>query len=292
MAQEEALFKHAVLDGVNIHTYESGREYVGSRPTLFFIHGNAETFLNWEEVWAELASAYHIVAFDLPGHGHSGRDWTRTHSLSHLATLAQKLLANFDVEKAVWIGHSLGGGVCLQAAMDTPNIVEALVLVASVGAPINRNLVRERWGRLIPHRPEKWFEFIVNSKPGNRLVRGIIRKTIQVVTHPVKVDLSEAVWKRDISLWMRPHHIIASIEDLRALLDSLDVLHERLSDIVIPCEIVSGQEDPIIPLEVGEMLHRKIPNSHHTRVETGGHMLIRTHPRDVARAIETCVSRL
>src|SRR5207237_9542672 len=69
---------------------------------------------------------------DLPGHGKSGKP-RGDYSLGAYASGIRDLLVALDVERATFVGHSLGGGIAMQLGYQFPERCERLVLVASGG---------------------------------------------------------------------------------------------------------------------------------------------------------------
>lgn len=100
--------------------------------TLLLIHGlgsNAKAWLRNIPVWAK---DYRVIAVDLPGYGMSSKGYYE-YSLPFYAEVLCKVLDNLDVEKAVWIGHSMGGQISLVAALDHRERVSDLVLISPAG---------------------------------------------------------------------------------------------------------------------------------------------------------------
>jgi pimeloyl-ACP methyl ester carboxylesterase len=108
-------------------------EIPGPGPVLVLLHGIGSSRRTWEPVLRLLEQrAVHAVALDLPGHGESGKG-RRDYSLGALASTVRDLMDHLGEERAVLVGHSLGGGISLQFAYQYPQRIEGLVLVASGG---------------------------------------------------------------------------------------------------------------------------------------------------------------
>jgi pimeloyl-ACP methyl ester carboxylesterase len=98
-------------DGVEIAYEVAG----AGEPTLVLVHGWACDRTFWSEQIGALSRDHRVVALDLAGHGESGSDRARW----DVATLAGDVQAVADalaLERAILIGHSMGGPVCLEAA--------------------------------------------------------------------------------------------------------------------------------------------------------------------------------
>jgi pimeloyl-ACP methyl ester carboxylesterase len=104
----------------------------GQRPTIVLVHGIAGDSSEWATVVDRLAKGYDVIAPDLAGHGESTR-LQGDHSIGAFATWLRDLLEALEVERATFVGHSLGGGVVMQFAYQFPEYVERMVLVSSGG---------------------------------------------------------------------------------------------------------------------------------------------------------------
>jgi len=113
-------------DGVMIH-YDARGE---GNPALVFVHGWSCDRSYWREQVDEFAKDYRVVAIDLAGHGESGlnrQEWTVPAFGADVAAVVSDL----DLEKAILIGHSMGGMVIIEAAHLLPGKVVGLVGVDS-----------------------------------------------------------------------------------------------------------------------------------------------------------------
>ncbi len=81
-----------------------------------------------------LEEGFQHVLMDRPGHGHSG-GVRGQESLAMQADLAAKLLEHMQIQRAVVAAHGEGAGVALRLALERPELVRALVLVAPLIHP-------------------------------------------------------------------------------------------------------------------------------------------------------------
>jgi pimeloyl-ACP methyl ester carboxylesterase len=102
------------------------------RPAIVLVHGIAGDSSEWAPVIDRLAQDYDVIAPDLAGHGESTR-LRGDHSIGAFATWLRDVLEALEVERATFVGHSLGGGVVMQFAYQYPDYVERMVLVSSGG---------------------------------------------------------------------------------------------------------------------------------------------------------------
>ena len=100
-------------------------------PTLVLIHGFGDHLMTWRAIFDRLAEHHRVLAFDLPGFGVSEKPEAR-YTLEEMTARVRKLLAGIR-GPLVLVGHSMGGEIALNAALEEPDRIEALVLIAPAG---------------------------------------------------------------------------------------------------------------------------------------------------------------
>lgn len=106
--------------------YEEHGKSADSADTIVLIHGLFGDLDNLKSISRALQEAYHVVNIDLRNHGSS--PWTKTMQLSEMAADVAALLATLKVEKAHILGHSLGGKVAMEFALEHPQQVRSLMI--------------------------------------------------------------------------------------------------------------------------------------------------------------------
>ncbi|MGC9942843.1 MAG: alpha/beta fold hydrolase [Verrucomicrobiota bacterium] len=101
------------------------KEYGQGRP-LILLHGLFGSSDNWHAIARELAKRFHVYALDQRNHGHSPHSAEMSYSL--MAEDAKEFLKAHRIEKASFIGHSLGGKTAMQFALQFPDKVEKLLI--------------------------------------------------------------------------------------------------------------------------------------------------------------------
>jgi len=102
----------------------------GARKAVVLIHGNLSSSLVWEDFMSKVPEDFDVVAPDLRGFGDSGRkpvDATR--GLRDFSDDVLGLLAALKYDSYVLVGHSMGGGVALQALLDAPSDIRVKEVV-------------------------------------------------------------------------------------------------------------------------------------------------------------------
>ncbi|MBI5566357.1 MAG: alpha/beta hydrolase [Chloroflexi bacterium] len=111
-------------NGLKFHTIDWG----GRGEPIVLLHGLASQAHIWDLVAPLLIESFRVVAIDQRGHGLSDKPDTGYDFTSMTRDLDQILMA-LEIERATLIGHSWGGNVAVQYAVDRPARVSGLVLV-------------------------------------------------------------------------------------------------------------------------------------------------------------------
>jgi pimeloyl-ACP methyl ester carboxylesterase len=119
------------------------------RAPVLIVHGLSFFSYDWIGVASLIAQDREVVAIDMRGFGESGWSPTRNYELETLSQDVVNVLDTLGWKKAVLMGHSFGGRVCLVTAGWHPERAAALVCVdfAPDLAAVGRKHVAERIGR-------------------------------------------------------------------------------------------------------------------------------------------------
>lgn len=103
----------------------------GSGPPLVLLHGLGASAEDWEMQIPAFSRRFRVIAPDLRGFGGSARGSGRL-SIPRFAADVWALLQALGVERFALVGHSMGGAVALQLALEHPQAVTRLVIANSV----------------------------------------------------------------------------------------------------------------------------------------------------------------
>ncbi|HGL6716082.1 alpha/beta fold hydrolase [Burkholderia contaminans] len=121
-----------VPGGLRLHHYEAGE----GRPVVF-IHGSgpgASGFSNFKHnVPAFAAAGYRAIVVDLPGYGQSSKPADVAYTLDFFVDALHAQLTALGIGPAVLLGNSLGGAIALKYALDHPDDVDGLIMMAPGG---------------------------------------------------------------------------------------------------------------------------------------------------------------
>jgi len=116
------------LDGYRLHYVEEGQ----GKP-LLLIHGLGSYHFTWRHNIKALATQYRVFAIDLKGFGFSDKPKGPGYSLDHHAESIQKFMRALGLQKVHYLGSSMGGEIGMRLCLETPHLIDKLVLVGSSG---------------------------------------------------------------------------------------------------------------------------------------------------------------
>jgi pimeloyl-ACP methyl ester carboxylesterase len=97
------------------------------RPPLLILHGLLGSSRNWQTVGCLLSGDFHVHALDLRNHGES--PWRDEQSYDLMVEDVLTWMDRQEIERASFLGHSMGGKVIMRLACRHPNRVKGLVVV-------------------------------------------------------------------------------------------------------------------------------------------------------------------
>ena len=111
------------------------QQFGESGDPLIAIHGLFGSLENLGVITRQLAADYRVYAVDLPNHG--GSLHTDKMTIASMAERVNQWMAVMGIDSAHFLGHSLGGKVCMEIALTTPSVVRSLVVadIAPVSYP-------------------------------------------------------------------------------------------------------------------------------------------------------------
>jgi pimeloyl-ACP methyl ester carboxylesterase len=116
--------RYASVNGLNLY-----HEIRGTGEPLVLLHGGVGALEMFGPVLPTLVQRRQVIAVDLQGHGRTA-DIDRPLRYELMAEDIAALIKNLGIEKADLMGYSLGGGVALRIAIQHPELVRKLVLIA------------------------------------------------------------------------------------------------------------------------------------------------------------------
>jgi len=231
------------VGGLEVHYYTAGHG-----DPLVVIHGGGGDARTWDRNIIELAEHYTVYAPDLPGYGGS-EPLEGNYYIPELVTFVRRFAESLGLERFYLMGHSLGGGIALNFALNFPEKIRKLVLISSLclGSEI------AFWVRL--------FSLPAIIKSMGSVFMGVMKSIRWVAEqmNPARVInvLSPAAMT-----------VGGGISTFRA--QTLD-LEKRLPEVKMPTLVVWGSRDPIVPVMQAYRAATEIPDCRVKVFKNRGH---------------------
>ena len=183
-ASNELSLRHDVA--LSFDSERIAYDVVGKGETaLIFIHGWSCDGRYWQKQTPVFAKEYQVITVDLAGHGHSSLDRSKFSMLS-FANDVKAIIDKENIDRAILIGHSMGGGVIAEAARLMPEKV-----VGIVGIDTLQN-VAERTPQNVIDEMVQSFEADFKIAAQNFVTPMFPKGTDQQLVNWVKEDMSSA----------------------------------------------------------------------------------------------------
>jgi pimeloyl-ACP methyl ester carboxylesterase len=258
-------------------------ERLGAEPTVVFIHGNPGTSLDFLPVMEKLSPKLHTYSFDRPGYGWSVRGEARM-SPADQARVIHDAVKQLGLVKPVVAGFSFGGPVSLAYALEYPDELSALVLIAPVASPDEGHKMSEAQAKLL----EPYGPFIAWSL-GPILGPDAVTQGYDDAFFPKPAD-PETV-ERGRAHFTRPTTLLAAARDWQVLETELPKLAARYGELNLPVELLMAKDDKIVGMKHGDYVVAHVKKVHRVDVPDAGHQLMSTHTSEVADAVLRAVAR-
>jgi pimeloyl-ACP methyl ester carboxylesterase len=129
--QQRTVYRSILIDGVSIFYREAGP---ADKPTILLLHGLPSSSRMFEPLLSRLSDAYHLVAPDYPGFGHS--DWPDSkhfqYTFDHFAQLMGAFTEALQLKRYTIYMQDYGGPVGFRMALANPERVDALIVQDAV----------------------------------------------------------------------------------------------------------------------------------------------------------------
>ena len=240
----------------------------GPEPVVL-VHGFGGDHLGWLLVQPQLAPVATTHAIDLPGHGASSKD-VGPGDPAFFAEVVLGFMDALGLASAHLVGHSMGGGVCIAAALARPDRIRSLTLLApaTLGSHANVAFVE---AFIALDRPEQvrplLAQVFADPKIISRQVEDLVTayKRTPGVTEALRT-IADALFRRDGTPKV--------------------TYRDRLGGLPMPVRLVWGEADRIVPVEAADGLPTNVVV---TRVPAIGHAPHIEAPAAVTRAVRSAM---
>ncbi|PZV20711.1 MAG: hypothetical protein DCF21_04170 [Leptolyngbya sp.] len=230
-------------------------------PTLVFLHYFSGAAASWQWVIDALPE-FRCVALDLPGFGHQMP--LPNPSLAAYSTFVREAIVALEIEQFILIGHSMGGKIALQVAIDAIDRVPQQVVLMAPSPPTQEPMPEnERQRMLHDHTNPDNAATTVDGATQRSLTSA--QRAIAIQTHRQAADSAWRWW-----LLEGMNHSIA----------------DRLDRLTSPVTVVASEDDPVIAFgTIQQEVLDLIPQAQLVKLFGLGHLLPLEDPDVVAEIL-------
>ena len=265
--------------GGKIHYRDQGNK---TGPALLLIHGSNSMLQTWEPLVALLGHKYHLISLDLYGHGLTGPNPTGAYDAESNIAEAVKVLDAVGVDKAYWVGNSMGGWLTWRAGLSVPDRVSGLVLIDASGAQVEQKVKPYLGARLA----QSWVgQMLLPEITPRFLVKSSLEET---VAQPERLtgEQVDRYWE----LLRFPGNRQAAVD--RAKTAREPEKWSEIGSLKMPVLLLWGEQDKVIPLSHARAFEAAIPGSKLIVYSDAGHLPMEETPEQVARDIDAWIENI
>ena len=264
------------INGTSIFYHEAG-----FGPPVLALHGGLGFDHSYmARALSGLKDGFRIIAPDHRGNGRSGRPPKETFSMAQFARDLESLRTELGLGKIALVGHSYGGFIALQYALDFPHSVGHLVLVDTAAAIEPDDAVLQR---------------AKARNPSAEVLDALLFQPTTDAEFEATLAVSASIYFHEES--PGPHDELAGTvfsqygnargEELLAEFD----LTPRLPELQVPTLILCGKDDLITPVERATVLHQNVKNSELVVFEKSGHVPFFEEPAAFTQVVKGFLQR-
>lgn len=276
------LFINNAQVGEHIEIMLPGFENKGERTTLHYlesgvgeplilVHSLGQSLYTWRNVFADLSENYRVLAFDLPGHGYSGRPESFAYSMDEMAWLIKQFMDAKGIQSAHFIGFSFGAIYMLRFLTLYPQCVANCIAISPGG-------LTQQMPRLFHNMKNPLLSVFAR----NLFSAGDVRRHLQSC-----VFNAEIVDDRMVQQYYDPLADGLSREALMYALQNfdLDLVADGLTGVNHEVTVLWGREDPWRPLTSSVYFQGVLQAGRYYMLRQTGHLLQEENPDKFLEAV-------
>lgn len=231
-------------------------ESFGNGPDIIFLHGLFGAGDNWRSIGKSISEQYRVHLIDLPNHGRSS--WMAEPSLPNLANTINDWIIDNDIQHYTLLGHSLGGKVAMQMALNHPvNQLQKLV-IADISP------------KIYPPHHQAIFDALKSVNFSEAKDRKAVDKHLkpQIPIDGIRLFLLKSLYKKEGQLAWR-----FNLEVLENRYECVANAPTSVEAFKLPTLFIKGQNSDYIIPEDEALIRPLFPNATAKIIEGTGHWL-------------------
>ena len=249
---------------VMVHGHKLAYYEAGKGSVVILIHGLGADSRHWAANIDALSQNFRVIALDQIGYGQSDKPLMR-YTVENFSDYLHGFLQAVKIPQASLVGNSLGGWVALDFTLRHPQMVEKLVLVDAAGLRPAAALKLPAGPRMIltPLNTQWFFDLMAANKEW------------------AATDLGPNAFERHVQ--NGDSYTVAS--SVAEMITGRDFEDKKLGKVHVPTLIIWGSDDVLIPLAMGEQLHKGIADSQMIVIDGTGHIPMVGKPAEFNEAV-------
>ncbi|MGQ0681765.1 alpha/beta fold hydrolase [Bradyrhizobium sp.] len=272
------------VEGARLHVVEFGPR--GATP-IVMLHGASSNLEVMRPLADRLAQSHRVILVDRPGHGWSSRASVADSTPEPQARMIAEALKKLGVPPSIVVAHSWSGALALRLALDHPERVAGLMMLAPVAYPwpggvsqYNYAVTAPVIGPLLAHT--------ITLPLGLLLAESGSRSVFAPQAMPEGFVKDSAT-----RLLLRPREFVANAWDLVTLRAAMAEQAPRYANITVPITIIAGDVDKTVSTHIhSQPLAKTAKNTKLIVLNGVGHMIQYAAPELVVAEIEAMAGRL
>lgn len=268
---DELVSEHGrFLDVGGVHIYVEDQNPGSEQATIVLIHGFGGSTFSWRYNAPFFAShGYRVVALDMKGFGLSHKDFATDYSHPAQANILAEILGILNIDRAYFVGHSMGTSVMLHFAHLYPDRVLGLI---SVGGAVNLDKGGALPGALFRFPPLLRAGEVLLTRYGTKQRIGHILRSAYYRQDIVTADVVDGYYDRLVSgQWAQS--LLAMTRDMAKNTIGFD-----LADLRFPTLILWGKNDTWVKRNDIDRWRMQIPSAEFDVLPETGHLLMEEEP--------------
>ncbi|HMK54001.1 MAG TPA: alpha/beta fold hydrolase [Methanobacteriaceae archaeon] len=258
-----------ILEDLTISYQDEGTGY-----PLVLIHGLGSDHTIWDGLIPLLNDYYHVLAPDIRGSGQSSKT-AGPYSVELFSHDIFKFLETLDIDQAHFIGHSMGGAILLQLALDHPEKVRSLTLISS-------------FSYVDTHLYELFNQLLIITK--NQGYSSFFDRALELANTPEFLEENKEFIATAKAVMVKNASTPPLIDSIEACLQ-VD-FSNSLKSIKAPTLVISGSQDLFTPPHHAQAIYNSIQDSHCFKIYNTGHNLLVEKPDKTAKIIKNFLNNL
>ncbi len=244
------------IDGLRVHYRDEGQG-----PTLLLIHNEMGSLASWDRWVEEIGHKYRIVRMDLPGFGLTGPSTLHDYGRSATVNFISRFIDELYLQNVIIVGASYGGFTAWNYALDNPDNVDKLILLAPVG-----------YTQKLPTLAQLFSAPGAEQASSLAIPKPMVRQALKQ-GFGSKSRMTDDIVNRYHSMLLREGNRTSAARFFKVLREHSknEYLGVGIKDISVPTFIMWGEQDHWTPVEYLDLWIEDVADAEFMRYPSVGH---------------------